>query len=296
VVNSTSITATTPVGTAGAKDVVVTTSNGSGTLSGGFIFVAPQQPPPPPPPPEPTPTSPPTPTPTPTPTPSTPAVQAPALHTLNVNILGKSSGVQLDSQGAINQDVLVLSQDGSVEVKINKNTLIQNNGNLALDEIKILTTGNVLNIPDGTVLLDAYECSPGGTVFTPFLILTIKYKALPANVDENKIYIALWNGTEWQKLAGFVDTEKKTVTISVAHFSTYALFAPYISSQSAIPTLTTTASQPTISVPAQLPQTSSPTPEVPKPPVSSWLIGVIFGISAVATTGILLTIRSRRKV
>lgn len=39
VVNSTTITCVTPAGVAGAKDVVVTTSAGSGTLSSGYTYV-----------------------------------------------------------------------------------------------------------------------------------------------------------------------------------------------------------------------------------------------------------------
>jgi hypothetical protein len=39
VVNATTITATTPAGAAGAKDVVVTTPDGSGTLTGGFTYI-----------------------------------------------------------------------------------------------------------------------------------------------------------------------------------------------------------------------------------------------------------------
>ena len=40
VINDTTITAVTPSGTAGAVDVVVTTSGGSGTLAGGYTYVA----------------------------------------------------------------------------------------------------------------------------------------------------------------------------------------------------------------------------------------------------------------
>jgi len=39
VVSATSITATTPAGTVGAKDVVVTTGSGSGTLTNGFTYI-----------------------------------------------------------------------------------------------------------------------------------------------------------------------------------------------------------------------------------------------------------------
>ncbi len=41
VINSTTITATTPAGSAGARDVVVTTSYGVGTLTDGFTYIAP---------------------------------------------------------------------------------------------------------------------------------------------------------------------------------------------------------------------------------------------------------------
>ncbi|RYE03869.1 MAG: hypothetical protein EOP61_02870, partial [Sphingomonadales bacterium] len=41
VVNATTITATTPSGTAGARNVAVTTPGGTGTLTGGFTYVAP---------------------------------------------------------------------------------------------------------------------------------------------------------------------------------------------------------------------------------------------------------------
>lgn len=79
VVNSTTITLTTPAGTAGAASIVVTNPGGlTGTLAGGFTYSAPA----PPAPPNPTPT--PTPAPTPTPMPL-PAPLEPGQSALEVN-------------------------------------------------------------------------------------------------------------------------------------------------------------------------------------------------------------------
>jgi hypothetical protein len=72
----------------------------------------------------------------------------------------------------------------------------------------------------------AYELGPNGATFSPAITLTLSYAGmtLPAGVTESSLYIAWWNGTSWQNLTGTVNTTNKTVTVSVTHFTQFALF------------------------------------------------------------------------
>ena len=56
-------------------------------------------------------------------------------------------------------------------------------------------------------------------------MLTMKYDhaTLPSGVLESTLYIAYWDGSQWQALPSTVDTQIGTVSAWLSHFSIWAL-------------------------------------------------------------------------
>lgn len=127
-----------------------------------------------------------------------------------------------------------------------------------------------------------YDFGPTGATFVPPLIMTLKYDParLPPGMTESTLYIAFWDGTQWQKLTTTVNTTAKTVTARVPHFTDFAILGQVA---------TTTPTIITISTP--LPAiTPTPTPA----PIPQWplIIGII---AAVIVVGLIISFLIARK-
>jgi len=74
-------------------------------------------------------------------------------------------------------------------------------------------------------MLSAYTFGPDSSTFSPALTVTIKYSPsdIPAGVSETDLYIAALEGSGWNALQSTVNTQARTVTAQLTHFSTYAL-------------------------------------------------------------------------
>ena len=70
-----------------------------------------------------------------------------------------------------------------------------------------------------------YTFGPEGSQFYPPIVLTMSLTqtGLPPNASATNLYIAWWDGMQWQALPSHIDYQNKTVSASVSHFSTYAL-------------------------------------------------------------------------
>ncbi|MFC1966945.1 CARDB domain-containing protein, partial [Chloroflexota bacterium] len=71
----------------------------------------------------------------------------------------------------------------------------------------------------------AYDIGPSGATFNPPIDLTVKYDPaeLPAGLTENDLYLAWWDGSQWQKLESTVNTEANTISASISHFTEFAV-------------------------------------------------------------------------
>ena len=74
-------------------------------------------------------------------------------------------------------------------------------------------------------MIEAYAFGPENTTFAPAATVTVKYDAaaLPTDVQESNLYIALLENSSWRDLPSTVNPQAKTVTAQLSHFSTYAL-------------------------------------------------------------------------
>jgi len=72
----------------------------------------------------------------------------------------------------------------------------------------------------------AYACTPNGTTFTPAISLTFVLPAAEWAAYAGTAEVAWFNttGGVWESIPAVTDDDLRTITVSVAHFSTYALF------------------------------------------------------------------------
>jgi len=85
----------------------------------------------------------------------------------------------------------------------------------------------VPEIPGGYFLLgNAYDLSPDGATFDPYLKLTFTYEEenIPEQIQEKNLYIAYY-GHEWVPLDSTVDTGENEVSADVTHFTVFAVMA-----------------------------------------------------------------------
>lgn len=96
---------------------------------------------------------------------------------------------------------------------------------------KKLAAGSVPPL-NGQAPTTAYEFGPSGTQFKAPVSLSLSYPDTNndgivdgTTIDAKTLKVFWWDGIAWRNLGGTVDTDQRTVTASISHFSTYALFA-----------------------------------------------------------------------
>ncbi|MCX6008630.1 MAG: hypothetical protein NTW48_01045 [Chloroflexi bacterium] len=195
----------------------------SGAVTNLNLTTGAASPPPPPPPATPAP-EPPTPTPTPTQTPTPTPTQTPSPSptvTVSSSVLGQAGSISISQAGVLQSATTVSSADGAVQLSFKANTTV----NIQGQSLAVTRELSPPSPPADTAVITAYKFSPSETTFKPALTLTVKYDpaALPAGVKEAGLFIAYWDGSKWAALSSTVDTQAKTMTAQVSHFSTFAV-------------------------------------------------------------------------
>ena len=259
--SSTSIKATTPSGTAGAKVVAVTTPSGTGTKTGGFTYLANN---------------------------SSSGNNNGGVNgtgtsntTVSVSVFGNSSTFISNSAGVVQQAFTVTSTDGKMGLTIPPNTLAKNAAGTALSSLTEVINSNPPAPPSGNIIGMAVNFGPSGATFSPPITFVYHYTAtdFAAGISEANLTMAFYDtqtetwvdlkqkyGADYVK----VDPVNDTITALIPHFTTFAVMGKAIApSPASSPTPTPTlASLPSPS-PAAI-TVSSSTPVAP-PPSSSLL-------------------------
>ncbi|MDD5312724.1 MAG: hypothetical protein PHO26_06800 [Dehalococcoidia bacterium] len=144
-----------------------------------------------------------------------------ATGTVSTNVMGSSGSFSVSS-GAVASATTLNSADGRVSLSLAANTAVNLQGSQQLSVLQLASTPAP---PANAKLIEAFACSPDNATFSPALTLTVKYNtaSIPAGVNESDLYIALLQGTTWTPLASSVNTQNKTITAQINHFSTYAV-------------------------------------------------------------------------
>lgn len=191
-----------------------------------------------PPPPPPSPPSPPAPNPPPSPPSSSPPggsspsgsgappAQSPPPATagriaIAAEILGRGEVLTLTQTKMVERETTLASSDGSIALSFKAGTRVIIEG----ESLTISSEPSPPQPPAGRQIIVAYRFAPAGTSFSPWITLSFKYNpaTLPPDVSETSLHIAHWDGSTWQSLTSSVNTQTRTVTAEITHFSVFAL-------------------------------------------------------------------------
>lgn len=156
------------------------------------------------------------------------AVDGGATYPLAVNLSGEESEFLVDSQGVLKSKIEISSADGGISLSIDEGTVLLSQAGEPLGTIDVVIAPSSPLAQDAYIIGTAYDLGPQGATFTPQLWLTLSYdpEELPEGVRENDLYIAYYDGAEWQRLPyKRVDTNAHSVTTQIYHFTIFAILA-----------------------------------------------------------------------
>jgi len=154
------------------------------------------------------------------------------------------------------------------------------------------------------VFIAGFELGPQGAYFNPAITLSFKYdkNALPAGVAEKDLFIGIYNGVQWVKVAQNLDSTSNTVSTNIIQVATYALFGEATATPSTTTTTPATTTSTTTTKPATVTVTSTVTVSATTPAGDddggfNWwlLIGIIAGV-LVLVIAALIIIQKRRSL
>jgi hypothetical protein len=236
VMSGTLLTAITPAGKAGARDVVVATPAGTATLPGGFNYKSSS-------------------------TGGGGGGGGSPAPRITLNGFQSASSLTVSSSGILELSARLQSSDSRLILDINPGTRLLNSSGSVLTALGLTSlTAPAAPAPDQTILL-AYTLTPNGARVDPFLNLTMAFNAsaLPAGVATQDLYLAYYDGALWQKLNTTFNPDYGTFTAQISHFSDFALIArvvPAAPAASPLATSTTGAA----ATPSTPPATASAIP------------------------------------
>jgi hypothetical protein len=151
-----------------------------------------------------------------------PATTTTTPATISTNVLGTTSSFST-SGGTVPAAASFSSASGKMGISLAANTALSlPAGSQQITVIQLATTPAP---PANSKVIEAYAFGPDNTTFSPAASVTVKYDpaGLPADVQESNLYLALLENSNWTEVPSTVNTQAKTVTAQVSHFSTYAL-------------------------------------------------------------------------
>lgn len=152
--------------------------------------------------------------------------------TVSANILGAISSFSA-SGGKLHSAISLSSSNGKMGISLADNTTVSLPA--GSQQITVMQLATMPTPPAGSEVIEAYAFGPDNTTFSPAATVTIKYDpaVLPADVQESNLYLALMENAGWTEVPSTVDTQAKTVTAKVSHFSIYALLGRVTSAPAA---------------------------------------------------------------
>ncbi len=216
------------------------------------------------------------------------------------------TNVTLDSRGVSQTAGQITTTDGKVSFDVPGGTQMLNAQGKPLTEVLVTVPTSVPPLPAQDAIVLHYDFGPDGATFAPPITLTLKYDmaTIPQGVSESTLFIAYWDGSQWQVLATTVDTVAKTVTALVHHFTDFAVMGklpalaptPPIKPAPTTPPITPVPTPMPIT-PTPMPPTITPTPTPPTILALPWalIIGILAAIVVVGLVIFFLMAGRRRR-
>ncbi len=142
--------------------------------------------------------------------------------TISANILGTGSSFST-SGGTVSSTASLSSSNGNLSMSLAAGTVVSLPA--GSQQVTVIQLSSPPAAPEGAKMVEAYAFGPENATFSPSITLTVKYDAasLASDVQESSLYLASLENSAWVPLASTVNTQAKTVTAQVGHFSIYGL-------------------------------------------------------------------------
>lgn len=182
--------------------------------------------------------------------PVTPVVVPAPLTSIAISGLSASANLQVSSSG-------IVKETSRLEVSSMKAYLDIAGGTKMLDaqgNAQSSLSASKINAPpaasSGTAIIAAVDLGPNGSVFDPPIIITLSYDpaVFPEGVTKDGLYIAYWANSQWVALPSAIDTDAKTISAAIRHFTQFAVIGK-------LPPSPSTTTSPVVTPP--LPSTAS---------------------------------------
>jgi hypothetical protein len=146
----------------------------------------------------------------------------------NLDVMSEVCSVPMTKDGVLEEALKATSSDGAVTLSFAQGTQMLDSEGDPLEKITVDPISDLQEPPESAHIIGlAYDFGPEGATFDPEMELTISYDAesLPEGVNEEDIIIVYYNSDsgEFLPLSSVVDTESHTVTVSIGHFSVFAV-------------------------------------------------------------------------
>ncbi|MFC1984484.1 hypothetical protein ACFLU0_00515 [Chloroflexota bacterium] len=229
----------------------------------------------------------------------------------------------VNEDGTFTEDVTAESEDGNVAISIDEGVIGLTEEGEPLSEIWIIPIEEEAEIPPpegGHIIAVSYDAGPDGATFSEPITLTITYNPddLPEGVSEEDLVIAVWDEDadppQWVELPSVVDTENNTVTVTLNHFTIFAIIAPPVVGEEEVVPPVEEEEEEEVIPPVEEEEEEVVTPpvegeeeeeeeeEVVTPPVEegeeglAWWIWLIIGLGSATVIGLLIYfLRWRRR-
>lgn len=134
----------------------------------------------------------------------------------------------MDEEGAFIDDFLFTLEGNGCQILIAEGTTALDPNGDPIDELTIEALDTPPSPPQGSHIIGvSYDLEPDGTEFNPPISLIISYEPslIPDDIAEADLQIAIWDEDEaaWVMLNGTVNTADNTITVSIEHFTTFAV-------------------------------------------------------------------------
>jgi hypothetical protein len=157
----------------------------------------------------------------------------PPHHYLSLDVLGNTQQWQVQADGKLLQPIEFSSQDGKINLHLNKDTFCLDRLGDPLDCISVTRETEPPPYSGGFVV-NAYKLEPNGAKFEPYLELILAYDKgkLPSGAREDSLCIAYYDhgAQQWISLESKVDPEASVVIAKVKHFTTFAIIGKMVPS------------------------------------------------------------------
>jgi len=188
--------------------------------------------------------------------------------TIKVKLPGNiSQEAEITPHGRV-MEAINISISGVLKFTIAKNTRANTANGDPLKSIIATILTDPPRAPAGKIIISpVLNFTPKGATFDPPILMVLNYDSaivISKNVDKNSFTIAFYDEetATWTPVASKIDTEAKTVSAYISHFTTFAILATVVAPPPPTPATPSPAPEPVI---VSAPPEAEPSEPVEKP-------------------------------